>query len=63
MCMFVTNNNIMRTVILVGSLLISDAIRIQKHSSDAAAFVSILLVCCVWMDMMEFIKRMKKYDN
>ena len=50
----------MRTVILVGSFIIADAIRIQKPSHDVVSFVSILLVCSMCMDVIEFFNKLGK---
>jgi len=50
----------MRTVILVGSFIIGDAYRVQKPSPEVVSFVSILLVCCMCMDVIEFFNNLKK---
>ena len=50
----------MRTVILVGSMMIAGAIRPEKPAHEVVTFTGILLVCCMCMDILEFIHKMNK---
>jgi len=47
----------MRTVILTGFILLADSITAAKHDPEVVAFVSILLMVSMFMDIIEFLKK------
>ena len=50
----------MRTVILVSSMMIAGAIRPEKPAHEVVTFTSILLVFCMFMDIIEFFHKVSK---
>ena len=50
----------MRTVILWGSMMIAGAIRPEKPTHEIISFMGILLGCCMFMDVVEFIHKISK---
>jgi hypothetical protein len=52
----------MRTVILVGALILSDAIRnstAMVYSNDTGKFIVTILVCAIIADIVDFLRNKK----
>lgn len=48
----------MRTVTFIGLMTIGDALRNIAEMGRFPSFYTIILICCIVMDIVEFIKKM-----